>query len=160
MKTLEENIKDTTTSLLNLVDEKCWNKISDNCNYILTNVKKLKYSNFHELRKIKQKINSKKNPQDFNSILKTLSKFESDLFDVVLYIFKADTNQTIIEIEYLRKSDLDFAYYETIKESPTMFHAKISLPTNQNPTKKFDINWQNINFFDSLKVLFRKFNKK
>lgn len=121
---LEEKIRSTAISLLDLAEKQCWNKVSKNCHYILTDINALEYSNFHMLRKLKYKANSKKNPQDLNSILKVLYEYDNDLYDVVLYVFKAKKNQTIIEIEYLKKSDLDPEYDQEIKDYPTMFHAK------------------------------------
>lgn len=153
---LEENIKITTISLLELVEKNCWNKFSNNCLYILTDINELEYSNFHKLRRLKQKNNSKKKPQNLNLAVKTLNEHFNDLYDVVLYVFKAESNKTIIEIEYLKKSDLDPEHYQKIKEYSPMFHAKIIMPPNQNQLKKIDINWQNNNILNSLKkILFR-----
>lgn len=150
-KSLEENIKITTVSLLKLVEKNCWNKVSNNCLYILTDINELKYSDFYELRKLKQKNNSKKIPQNFNLVVKTLNEYFDDLYDVVLYVFKAESSKTIIEIEYLKKSDLDPKHYQKIKDYSPMFHAKIITPPHQNQLEKFDINWifkSNLNPFE------------
>lgn len=155
---LEENIKITTDHLLELVKKNCWNIITNNrYQYILTDVNSLKYINLHELRIIKQKINSKKTPQNLNSVVETLAVFNDDLYDVVLYVFKAKSNRTIIEIEYLKKSDLDLEYYQKIKDNLTMFHAKIIMPPNQNQLAKFDVNWQNNNVLNSVKKILSRF---
>lgn len=155
---LEENIKITTDHLLELVKKNCWNIITNNrYQYILTDVNSLEYINLHELRIIKQKINSKKTPQNLNSIVETLAEFHDDLYDVVLYVFKAKSNKTIIEIEYLKKSDLDPEYYQKIKDNSPMFHAKIIMPPNQNQMVKFDVNWQNNNVLNSVKKILSRF---
>ena len=154
---LEENIKITTDHLLELVKKNCWNIITNRYQYILTDVNSLEYINLHELRKIKQKTNSKKTPQNLNSIVETLAEFNDDLYDVVLYVFKAKNNKTIIEIEYLKKSDLDLAYYQKIKDNSPMFHAKIIMPPNQNQMVKFDANWQNNNVLNSVKKILSRF---
>lgn len=155
---LEENIKITTDHLLELVKKNCWNIITNNrYQYILTDVNSLEYINLHELRIIKQKINSKKTPQNLNSVVETLAVFNDDLYDVVLYIFKAKSNKTIIEIEYLKKSDLDPEYYQKIKDNSPMFHAKIIMPPNQNQMVKFDVNWQNNNVLNSVKKILSRF---
>lgn len=150
-KSLEEDIRITTVSLLKLVEKNCWNKVSNNCLYILTDINELKYSSFHELRKLKQKNNSKKIPQNLNLVVKTLNEYFDDLYDVVLYVFKAESSKTIIEIEYLKKSDLDPKHYLKIKDYSPMFHAKIIMPPHQNQLEKFDINWvfkSNLNPFE------------
>ncbi|MDQ8140564.1 hypothetical protein [Chryseobacterium sp. CFS15] len=154
---LEENIKITTDHLLELVKKNCWNIITNRYQYILTDVNSLEYINLHELRKIKQKTNSKKTPQNLNSIVETLAEFNDDLYDVVLYVFKAKNNKTIIEIEYLKKSDLDLEYYQKIKDNLTMFHAKIIMPPHQNQLVKFDANWQNNNVLNSVKKILSRF---
>jgi len=154
---LEENIKITTDHLLELVKKNCWNIITNRYQYILTDVNSLEYSNLHKLRIIKQKINSKKTPQNLNSVVETLAEFNDDLYDVVLYIFKAKNNKTIIEIEYLKKSDLDPEYYQKIKDNSPMFHAKIIMPPNQNQMVKFDANWQNNNVLNSVKKILSRF---
>ncbi len=155
---LEENIKITTDHLLELVKKNCWNIIKNNrYQYILTDVNNLEYINLHELRIIKQKINSKKTPQNLNSVVETLAVFNDDLYDVVLYIFKAKSNKTIIEIEYLKKSDLDPEYYQKIKDNSPMFHAKIIMPPNQSQMVKFDVNWQNNNVLNSVKKILSRF---
>ncbi|MCX8532666.1 hypothetical protein [Chryseobacterium luquanense] len=92
-----------------------------------------------------------------NFATKTLNECFNDLYDVVLYVFKAENNKTIIEIEYLKKSDLDITYYQQIKHNSPMFHAKISMPPNQNHSKKFDVNWQSNNFYHKLKRMFFNF---
>lgn len=154
---LEENIKITTDHLLELVKKNCWNIITNRYQYILTDVNSLEYINLHELRKIKQKTNSKKTPQNLNFIVETLAEFNDDLYDVVLYVFKAKNYKTIIEIEYLKKSDLDPEYYQKIKDNPTMLHAKIIMPPNQNQMVKFDVNWQNNNVLNSVKKILSRF---
>ena len=154
---LEENIKITTDHLLELVKKNCWNIITNRYQYILTDVNSLEYSNLHKLRIIKQKTNSKKTPQNLNSVVETLAEFNDDLYDAVLYIFKAKSNKTIIEIEYLKKSDLDPEYYQKIKDNSPMFHAKIIMPPHQNQLVKFDANWQNNNVLNSVKKILSRF---
>lgn len=97
-KDLEENIKLTVSSLEILIKEKCFNKISNNYLYILSNINDFENTNFHEQKKISNRINNKKTPVKIDHALKVLSEIYSDLYDVNLYVFKAKKNITVIEI--------------------------------------------------------------
>lgn len=153
-KTLEENIKETVSSLIVLVKEECWNKISDKYFYILTDINEFEYVNFHELRTKERKINREKVPKDIDTVLKFLYEIYFDLYDINCYIFKAKKDCTIIEIQYFRKSDLDSGYLEKVRENQPMYHAKMLLPPNKrNDLEKFDVNWNNEGILYKIKRL-------
>jgi len=138
---LEKDIKDSVTNLVRLVEKECWNKLSANFSFILSDFNEFKGENFFELAKSKVEINNKKIPQRLETVIETLRTEYSDLHDIVLYIFKANKSETIIEIEYFRKSNLDDDYLEGIKNNPTMFHSKIAMPPYWKNGKKIDVNW-------------------
>ena len=141
-ETLQTNIKQSITNLLKLAEKSCWNKISTNLTFILSDSNEFTGTNFHLIRKSRNIINNKKSPQEFEKVIEILQKEYSDLYDINLYIFKAKKKETIIEIQYYRKSNLDKNFFETVKDNPPMFHSKISKPIYVIGGEKFDINWE------------------
>jgi len=158
---LEENIKLTVCSLEILIKEKCFNKISNNYLYILSEINDFDNTNFHEQRKINNRINNSKTPVKIDYALKVLSKIYNDLYDVNLYVFKAKKNLTVIEIQYYKKARLDSDYFIKVKDNHPMYHAKVPLPPcRNNDSEKFGINWNNGEFLNELKIwIWTLFNK-
>ncbi|WP_027385231.1 hypothetical protein [Chryseobacterium gregarium] len=142
----EENLKpeilNLLAGLLRLADRCCWNKLSPECFFIITDFNEFIDSNGFENHKLKNKINSQKALQDLDSSIELLKKEYADLYDIVLYVFKAGRHKTVIEIEYYRKSNFDPDYFEKIKNNPPMLHAKIHMPPYGKGGKKFDVNWK------------------
>ncbi len=51
--------------------------------------------------------------------------------------------ETIIEVEYFRKSSFDIGYYDKIKDTSPSFHSKVAFPIySKSEGDKFDVNWQ------------------
>ncbi|KAA1240774.1 hypothetical protein [Aquimarina sp. RZ0] len=135
---LEQNLKEATSTLLEMARNSCWNKISDNTSYIISEIK-----NDKQNRTERKKINDKKKPKSLEKITAELKVFYEDLYDINLYIYKSEKENTIIEIQYYPKSLLESDYYETVKSNQPMLHSKIGLPNyRKNDTDKFDINWE------------------
>ncbi|STC99880.1 hypothetical protein [Chryseobacterium carnipullorum] len=53
-----------------------------------------------------------------DAAIELLKKEYPDLYDINLYIFKALHKETVIEIQYYRKSNGEPDYYEKIKDHP------------------------------------------
>jgi hypothetical protein len=138
---VEKQISDSINNLKKLVEIYCWNQLSLNYSFILSDSNDFKRKNFLKLRKSKIKINNQKVPQNLSEVTEILKAKYYDLYDVVFYIFKAKNFETIIEIEYYRKSNFDAEYFEKIKTNPPMFHSKIPMPRYGKNGKKIDINW-------------------
>ncbi|MDH6253522.1 CRISPR/Cas system-associated endonuclease/helicase Cas3 [Chryseobacterium sp. H1D6B] len=152
---LKNEINNTTASLVQLAEENCWNIISKNYLYILSDYNEFKNYGFYEERKVRKKINSRKKPQKLDQVIKVLGTEYSDLYDVNLYILESKKNLTVIEIQYYRKSNLDKEYFEKVKDNQPMFHAKISLPAYaKDSTEKFDINWERGGLINIFKIIF------
>ena len=116
----------------------CWNKISDNASYIISEIK-----NDVPNRTERKKANDKKKPKPLEKITTELKAFYENLYDINLYIFKSEKESTIIEIQYYPKSSLESDFYETVKSNEPMLHCKIGLPHyRKNDTEKFDVNWE------------------
>jgi hypothetical protein len=127
-QTLEIDLKRSLGNLFKLVEDSCWNKVSQNCLYIISDFNELDSPDHKDYLKIRKTINNKKKPQNLQSAIKQLDKEYDDLYDITLYVFKAKRKLTIIEIQYYRKSNFNQEYFVTVKNNPPMFHAKISRP--------------------------------
>lgn len=139
---LHKEISGAVRSLVNMARESTFNKISDNCMYILSEIKNSE-KNFFEQNKIRKIENNKKTPKHFADIIKDLENLYADLYDVNLYIYKTNKNSTIIEIQYFTRSSLNIQYQKISDPKETMLHCKIPLPPYVSTNKeKFDINWQ------------------
>lgn len=141
-ESLKENIEISIANLQRLVMINCWNKISSNFVFIVSDFNEFERSTFFEQRKVRNKVNKSKITLSLNSAIEILDREYQDLYDVNLYIFKADKKETIIEIQYYRKSNFEPDYFAMIKDNPPMFHSKISIPTYFLKNRKFDINWE------------------
>lgn len=116
----------------------CWNKISDNTSYIISEIK-----NDISNRTERKKTNDKKKPKILGKITTELKALYENLYDINLYIYKCNKDKTIIEIQYYPKSSLESDFYETVKNNDPMLHCKIRLPNyRRNDTDKFDANWE------------------
>jgi hypothetical protein len=156
-QTLETDLKRSLANLFKLVEKFCWNKLSQNCLYIISDFNEFDSPNHNEYCKTRKAVNRKKNPQDLHYAIHELEKEYSDLYDITLYVFRAKRNLTIIEIQYFRKSNLDQDHFATIKDSPPMFHTKISSPIYaRDHDIKFDVNWESMNIRHNLNLLIHR----
>ncbi|AZA83331.1 hypothetical protein C1637_21620 [Chryseobacterium lactis] len=98
--------------------------------------------NLKERDEFRKRINNSKELLDLDSAAELLSKEYSDLYDVNLYIFRSFKRETIIEIRFYRKSNFDPDYFALVKDTPPMFHSKITMPIYAEEAIKFDVNWE------------------
>ena len=139
---LQKEIEEAVPKLLHLARELTWNYISDNCEFILTEIKNGQ-ENFHVERQLINGENDKKIPLPFQEIIRTLENLYDNLFDINLYIYEAKKNATIIDIRYYLKSSLDKDYMQKVITNHPMLHCKVSMPRWLSDNKeKFDINWE------------------
>lgn len=139
---LKENIESCITNLLGLVKINCWNKISSNYVFIVSDLNDFERSNFFQQRKARNKVNKSKITISLNSAIEILYQEYQDLYDVNLYIFEAGKKETIIEIRYYRKSNLEPDYLKLVKDNEPMYHSKILKPYYVKDSNKFDVNWE------------------
>jgi hypothetical protein len=139
---LELNLKEATSSLLEMAKTSCWNKISENTSYIISEIINDE-RNFFDKRIERKKANEKKKPKSLEQITTELKDIYENLYDINLYVYKSKKEITIIEIQYYPKSSLEADFYETVKSNEPMLHCKIGLPNyRKNDNEKFDINWE------------------
>jgi len=138
-ESLKDSINICITNLLGLAKINCWNSISPNLFFILSDFKGV---NSTEHNMSRNRANNSKNLLTLDSAVEILQKEFNDLYDVTLYIFRANTKETILEIQYYRKSNFDADYFAAIKNDPPRFHSKIAMPGYALEGEKFDVNWE------------------
>ena len=141
-ESLKDSINICITNLLQLAEINCWNAISPKLFFILSDFNEFEGSDFSEQRISRNRINNSKTLLTLDLALEILQKEFDDLYDVTLYIFRANTGETIIEIQYYRKSNFDADYFAVVKDNPPMFHSKIAMPVYAWEGEKFDVNWE------------------
>ncbi|CAM3860197.1 MULTISPECIES: hypothetical protein [Flavobacterium] len=148
-KSLENKISDSTSKLIDMATDICWNEISRDCLYIMSEIDETIGENYFERNKIRKKVNQSLIPKSLQEITQDLILLYKNLYDINLYIYKASKNRTIIEIKYFLKTSHTKDFYELIKDNEPMLHCKVSLPNYSRETgkvtekrKKFDVNWQ------------------
>lgn len=138
---LYAEISDAVQRLLKLACDSSYNFISDNCYFIISEIKHIDKCLF-EQNKICKTLNDKKTPKSLIDIVVELEKLYTNLYDVNLYIYKASKYSTIIEIQYFPRSSLELEYQTASATKETMLHCKVAIPAYVSDTKeKFDINW-------------------
>ena len=141
-ESIHKEINEATQSLLKMARESSFNNISDNCTFIISEIKQ-SCKNFFEQNKIRKRDNEKKIPKSLTDIIVELETLYENFYDVNLYVYKAGKNSTIIEIQYYPRSSLDIEYPKKSAKQETMLHSKVAVPPYASENnKKFDINWQ------------------
>jgi len=140
--TIDKDLKSLTDNLLKMARNLTWNNISNNCKYILTEIIDSE-KNFSEQNKLRRQLNKLKIPKDLNQIVPDLEAIFENIYDLNLYVYKAKSELTIIEIQYYPKTALTVDFFEKIKDNSPMLHCKIAIPQYADDNKtKFDINWE------------------
>lgn len=146
---LETKIADATSRLITIASDFCWNDISKNYFYLLSEIDETIGKNYFERNKIRKRVNDSISPKSLQEITQDLALLYDNLYDINLYIYKASKDKTIIEIKYFLKTSHTKDFYETIKNNEPMWHCKIANPPYWNSIKntakqekKFDVNWQ------------------
>ncbi|HEY1195072.1 hypothetical protein [Flavobacterium sp.] len=140
-KNIEEEISNLTNQLIELVSLECWNDISNNLVFILSNISETG-ENALVHRHNRNIANKKKTPKSLNEAVSDLAKIYDTIYDINLYVYKAEKNRTILDIRYFLKSELDAEYLKTVINNSPMLHCKIVLPPYLKENSKFDVNWE------------------
>jgi len=140
---LHNDLKEAIENLLGMARNHSWNAVSDNCLYIISEIKDSTGKNFFEQRKIRKKLNRNKEPKPLQVIVSELESIYENLYDVNLYVYKSTTRLTVVEIQFYLKTSLDKDYFQKVKNNEPMLHCKVAIPPYSNDDKsKFDINWE------------------
>ncbi|MGE3800105.1 MAG: hypothetical protein AB7H80_03725 [Candidatus Kapaibacterium sp.] len=145
IETLETEIEQMTVALFQIARSRSWNKISDSCSYIISEIKESDLRTGSQFRRARRKANDVKSPMALQQAADELRSIYYNLHDVNLYIYKAVRTHTIVEIQYYSKSSLSEEYLEEMKDNTPTFHSKVTLPPYIDPNdkeRKFNINWE------------------
>jgi hypothetical protein len=138
---IKDQLNDATSALLEQARRICWNKISDNTCFLLSEIIHDGKNDF-DRRHYRKLNNDQKTPKSLNEITFEIENIFENLYDVNLYIYRSQKHQTIIEIQYYPKSTLDSEFREKVECAEPMLHCKIDLPMYaQDNDQKFDVNW-------------------
>lgn len=159
---VQQKFEGATFDLLQLAKASSFNRISENCVFILSEIEETSMS-FSEQRNIRKKENDKKVPRALSEILPDLLDMYMAIYDFNLYVYKSTQRETIIEIQYYPKSSLDERFRKTIAENAPMLHCKVAIPSYvaaKDEKEKFDINWEHNTLSHRWKMfwLISKFN--
>jgi hypothetical protein len=136
-------IKQSTLDLYKIIEKECWNNISTNTLYFISEIKHPVDGDIVEYRKNDLKKNQKKKPLSLNKVVEHFKEFYDDCYDINLHVFKSRKNVTIIDVKYFLKTSLDSSAYFDVKDRAPMVHAKFILPPYRaNDYEKHDVNWQ------------------
>jgi hypothetical protein len=142
-ETLEKDITAATVSLLEMARVVSWNTISNNCVFILTEIKNIDGENFFDTRKRRKKANDVKKPLPLTNLLPLLTELYTYMYDINLYVYRAWKKYTVIEMAYYPKSALDNDFRQTVMNNNPMLHARVALPLyHEDKKEKFNINWE------------------
>ena len=157
---LASNLSDAMMAVLGMAKESSWNKISNNCKFIISEIKP-PLGNFFDEARIRKLKNDKKTPEILRDVISDLLNVYPNIYDINLYIYKSFSDLTIVEIQYYPKSLLEAEYRITVAENPPMLHCKVAIPPYCfGTTDKFDINWEHNDFRNKWKMFWwrRKLN--
>ena len=139
-KTLKKDIQISIHRLLEMVKDLCTNTISENLVYLVSEIKDTELNANEELKK-RIRENNVKEPISFeNAIDILLAEFEN-LYDINIYIHKAEKNRTIVDIRFYTKLSFERHHRRAVKFRGPMLHCKISNPMYYQEGK-FDLNWE------------------
>ena len=140
--TLQEEIEKAIPILLNMARDLSWNKISGNCQFILSEIINSDTTS-HEERNRRLLENNKKTPIPFSEIMPKLWHLYDNLYDINLFIYKSSKKLTVIDIRYFLKSSLDQDFRQKVINNPPVYHCKVAMPPWVSEKKeKFNINWE------------------
>jgi hypothetical protein len=141
-ETLKSELDAAVVALLFMVKEQTFNELSDNCRFILTEIKDAE-TNFDEQRRLRKLENDKKVPVPLDELIPTLQTLFNNLYDINLHVYLSSKDLTIIDIRYYAKSSLDEEFRQKVLTVPPMLHCKIANPPlHSDKSEKFDINWE------------------
>jgi hypothetical protein len=158
--TFQKEIEEAVRTLFDKARELTYNRISDHCKFILTEIK-VSQENFHIQRQLRKKENDEKIPVTLIELMPKLQILYENFYDINLYIYRTTMNMTVIDFRYFPKSSLDPEYRQKVLHNPPMLHCKVAQPSWLSDKKgKFDINWEHYGGLNRLRLLWLKLKFK
>jgi len=134
------------SSLDGLVEECCFNSVSRNQLFILSEIDINPKENSRDPLLVRvAEIEAKKSKEVLNlkEVSSRLFSIYPDLYDINVTVFHSMKQKTFIEFSYVRKSHLDDGHPCRMSNVEPMYHAKLTTPFYlKDQNEKFDVNWQ------------------
>jgi hypothetical protein len=141
---LVTTLEGAVPQLLKLARALTWNDISDNYLFILSEITD-EPANSYQRRQLTKRLNDVKQPLPLVALAPALHQLHGNLHDINLYIYRATTELTVVDIRYYPRSSLSLTYQAQVAHQPPMLHVKVATPpwlALVEPPPKFDINWE------------------
>jgi hypothetical protein len=87
-QTFHKETEEAVLQLLDMAIELSWNKISDNCRFILTEIKDSQ-ENFHVQRVLRKRENDRKVPKTLEELMPVLQQLYDNFYEINLHIYIA-----------------------------------------------------------------------
>lgn len=156
----KKQVEESIHALLALAGNMVSNKLSNDCRFILTEIKYTS-ENLHAHRKIRKRENDRKTPVSIENILSIVNNLYDEIYDLNFQVYKATKKCTVIEISYFPKSSLEQDYRQKISGNPPMIHCKVAMPPWLSDNKeKFDINWEHQDLLTQMLLLWQRIKLK
>jgi hypothetical protein len=157
---LQDKIKEAIPMLLGMARDTTRNKISNNCKFILTEIKDSQ-DNFHIQRIANKRENDKKIPIGLAELMPAILKIYDNIYDINLHIYRSTKSMTVIDFRYYPKSSLNKDYREKVRYKSPMLHCKVTEPPWLSDKKeKFDVNWEHYEGLNRLRLFWLKVKLK
>ncbi|MFT5779729.1 MAG: phosphoribosylformylglycinamidine (FGAM) synthase PurS component [Crocinitomicaceae bacterium] len=152
-----ENISELVEKVSELAERFCTNSVSDNYEYIHSEIEINPRRNLQIERIERIKANNKKETLSLETACLFLFKKYSDLFDINVCIHRSHRSKTVIDIRYLLKSSLESSEREVEENVEPMYHAKLTNPPYLlKEGEKYDVNWEHRTFNTRWRLYLRK----
>ena len=156
----EQKLLDSLNGLRLLVDKCCFNVLSNNYTFILTEIDIHPRGDFHDWRLLSIELNTKKPHLSYDEVIAHLLPIYLNLHEITTVVYKAQKNSTIIEVAYVLKSALAPSTQEHRKDKEPTYHVHVFRPFYlKDESVKFDINWQHQEWKNWWKRLVWKWKK-
>lgn len=137
-KEFQEELERCTSLLLNMGRTLSWNKISNNCRFVVSAIS-IEDSATPRIALIQAA--KPEAPVSLAVAADSLYAIYNDLYDINLYIYKASGKETLIDIKYLLRSAINMDCLSSATNEQPMFGCKVILPPWYKEGRKFNINW-------------------
>ena len=139
---LRTRVSALSEKLIQLVKDACINELSANHVFVLRMINGDNNESLIEQRRTRIIENEMSNHLSLAEVSERIAEIIHDVYDLNLFIHKAEKERTVFEVGYVLKSSFDTDYQSQVKEISPMFHAKLRLPPNLSEGQKFDVNWE------------------
>ena len=139
---IQARVEEMSATLLAMVRKDCWNRFAEKCVYVFSTDQEFETGITLAMLRPRKRLLDKRERVSAATAAEKLAIQFSDLYDVNFYVFRAEAQQTVIEIRLdLISSFVDYTRDTTSDHIP-MWHCKLGLPPYRKEGVKFDVHWE------------------